>query len=81
MTYSLEIEKTTRLVYSIAMIKQKEIYLYEHKMLQLKEVYMQNPNSTVNEYRYNLAKTRYEQLKMTIKGLRRLEQKIERFKY
>ena len=79
MTYSLEIEKTTRLVYSLAMIKENEIRLYEQKMLQLREVVNQHPNNLINEYRYNLAKTRHDQLKRTIKGLRRLEQKIERF--
>ena len=81
MTYCLEMEKTTKLVYSLAMIKQKEIYLYEHKMLQLKEVFIKNPHNSLNAYRYNLAKTRYDQLERTIKGLRQLEQKIERFKY
>lgn len=79
MTYSFEIEKTTRLVCTLAMIKENEIRLYKEKMLELKEVLNQHPNSFVHEYRYNLAKTRHDQLKRTIKGLRRLEQKIEQF--
>ena len=81
MTYSLQIEKTTSLVVSLAMMKQKEISLYKEKMEKLKDVFMQNQNDSVNAFRYNLAKTRYEQLVRTTKGLRRLEHKIETFKY
>ena len=81
MTYSLQIEKTTSLIVSLAMMKQKEISLYKEKMEKLKDVFMQNQNDSVNAFRYNLAKTRYEQLVRTTKGLRRLEHKIETFKY
>ena len=81
MTYNLQIEKTTSLIVSLAMMKQKEISLYKEKMEKLKDVFMQNQNDSVNAFRYNLAKTRYEQLVRTTKGLRRLEHKIETFKY
>jgi hypothetical protein len=81
MTYCLEIERTTRLVYSLAKLKKREIQLYELKMLQLKEVFRQNPNNSMSEYKYDLAKTRYDQLKRTFIELRCLEQKIESFKH
>ena len=80
MADSLEIKKTTKLVYFIAQIKETEISFYERKVIQLKEIMDQDPNNSINEYKYNLAKMRYDQLKRTTKGLRRLEQKIVNLK-
>lgn len=78
MTDCLELKRTTALLYTLAIIKEKEISQYESKILQLKEILTQDPNNAVNTYKYNLAKMRYEQLQRTNKGLRRLKQKLEK---
>jgi len=76
MTDNSEIKTTTKLVCFLVLLKQKEITLCEGKMLQLKEIMLQDPTNSVNEYKYNLAKMRYDQLKRTTKGLQRLEEEI-----
>ncbi|WP_299121854.1 hypothetical protein [uncultured Winogradskyella sp.] len=68
------LEKSTKyILYALTIAKKNELDLYEDKILQLKEKMDQNPDSTVIEHKYFLAKMRYEQLKRTNQELWELD--------
>lgn len=72
---SLE-NSTKYILYVLTIAKKNELELYEDKILQLKEKMNQNPDSTLIEHKYFLAKMRFDQLKRTTQELWELEQDI-----
>ena len=71
------LEKSTKyILYTLTIAKKNELELYENKILELKEKMNQNPDSTVIEHKYFLAKMRFDQLKRTTQELWELEQEI-----
>ncbi|WP_400075298.1 hypothetical protein [Winogradskyella sp. R77965] len=71
------IEKSTKyILYTLTMTKENELSQYEDKILKLKEKMDQNPDSTVIEHKYFLAKMRYDQLKRTTQELLELDREI-----
>tara|TARA_Y100000815_G_scaffold72369_1_gene61096 strand:+ start:770 stop:1003 length:234 start_codon:yes stop_codon:yes gene_type:complete len=64
---------TKKMVQFLSELKEKELVQCKDKIVQLKRMLVQNPNDSVNEYKYQLAQIRYDQLKRTTKGLKQLE--------
>lgn len=70
--------KTTNLVDVITLIKEKELYLQESKLLKLEKLIVQDPNNALLGYKYNLIKQRYEQLRKTTFKLEILKQQLKK---
>lgn len=73
MNQSIEGKKTIRLVSSIALLKERELWQYRKKVLKLEQQIEDNSNNTLNKHKYNLAQARFTQLKTTIENLKQLE--------
>ena len=59
-------------------MKERELYLYKSKVLQLEKLMAKNPSNALHKYRYNLTKLRYEQLKKTTLSLKLLEFQLKK---
>lgn len=68
------------LVDLISKIKEKEIKTYEKKMFFLERSMQKYPNEKVYNYRYELAKARFESLIQTTTRLKHLELNVKKIK-
>lgn len=81
MTDSAKKNKTTNLINSMTLTKEKELYVYKSKLLKLEMLMVQEPNNALYVFKYNLIKQRYGQLKRTAYKLRNLKFQLNKMIY
>ena len=70
--------RTTKLVYMMYLIKEKELRCYEQKVLELEKITESDLSHNLYHHKYSLIRIRYKQLKKTIKNLRQLELELDK---
>lgn len=69
-------KSTSQLLGTLAMMKHEELLLCEQKVDRLKVLLVQDPLNTIINYKFRMAKNRYDQLKKTTHSLVQLQLKM-----